>query len=301
MKNSQKIVNRTKEIMQNDLRYFKQRPRHWSAAEFVGDNSSGITSWSSKASMQYRKFNAEALVLRALKNISDRNGSSVVAIKKYITNHYPYVDGKFTLSVITKIIRKSLHKGKVVQSLGSTSDGLFKISAGEIRAEQQQEQFKHYKECMKLREQQKLEMEIRKNKCRAQEEKSRKIFQQKLAPQLKRQKGVASAARGTKAKLSAPAARDIIRCMQGWQKSSPSMLAPAKFRLGARTSKTFQQKPQIVDYAHAALETAKIISSEQLRHAIIKNAEYTPYFATFDCHDAKLNTNKGMPIKYERA
>ncbi|XP_053951021.1 heterochromatin protein 1-binding protein 3-like [Anastrepha ludens] len=316
MKKSLKTINRTKEMLKNDLRYFKQRQDQKSAAEFVGYNSSDLTSWSSNASMQYRKFHPEALLLRVLKGLNEPNGSSVVAIKKYIINHYPYVDGKFTLSVIRKIIRRAIFKGKVVQSQGCTMDGLFKISGGEIRVKQRQEQFKHYKECVKLREQQKLELERRINESRAKGEKRRRPFPTK---HIKQGKEIVN----TRKKVRAPPTTQQAKAKKKFipktllkkdpaAKVTPAKIPPANvspanallpsavFRLGAGSSKSFLPKPQIVDYADAAIETAKVISSELLKAALIKNAEYTPYLAIFDNSDPKGATCSSMPLKCEK-
>ncbi|XP_011186050.2 uncharacterized protein LOC105214369 [Zeugodacus cucurbitae] len=297
MKKINKNKHNPREMLKSDLEYLKRRPSKRSAHECVQDNSSDITSWSSNACLQYRKFSAEALVLRALKGLCERNGSSVVAIKKFIINHYPYVDGKFTLSVIRRVIKKTLAKGKIVQSQGKNMDGLFKISAGEIRAEQQQQQFKHLKECIKLREQQKQELQRKMMKCRARDKQKHRTLEDNEAAQRKRLKETANAAKAAKARLTAEAAREMLTYAQQQQ---PAVFTSA-LRLGAGTSREITQMPQIIDYADAALETAKVISSEQLKHAIIKATEYVPHIIGLDNHSLRRNSSiRQMPIKYER-
>ncbi|XP_039968271.1 histone H1.3-like [Bactrocera tryoni] len=296
MKKHHKNIDKPKQMLKSDLEFLKRRPANRSAHECVQDNSSGITSWSSNACLQYRKFSAEALVLRALKGLCERNGSSVVAVKKFIINHYPYVDGKFTLPVIRRVIKKALLKGKIVQSQGKNMEGLFKISAGEIRAEQQQQQFKHLKECIKLREQQKQELQRKMMKCRARDIQRHIVFEENQAAQRKRRKEVASAAKAAKASLTAEAAREILSFAQ----QQTGDFVPS-LRLDAGTSKGITQRPQIVDYADAALETAKVISSEQLKHAIIKATEYVPHIIGIDNNSSRRTPSiRHMPIKYER-
>ncbi|CAD6994547.1 unnamed protein product [Ceratitis capitata] len=290
-------------MLKNDFRYFKRGPTFKPAQECVKDDSSDITSWSSNAFRQYRKFSAETLVIKAVKSLAERKGSSVVAIKKYMINHYPYVDGKFTLPVIRRVIKRALLKGKLVQCQGNTMDGRFKISAGEIRAEQQQEQFKHLKECLKLREHQKQELERKILKNRAKEKQKRQSIQEKEFAELQQRKKAANAAKLAKANLTARAAKDMLNFTQNYLKQNEETYPfKATQRLGAGTSKSFQPpQAQIVDYADAAVATAKVISSEQLRKAIITAAEYVPNLPAFDGSNLRRDLGvRHMPIKYER-
>lgn len=133
-------------------------------------------------------------------------------------------------------------------------------------------------------------------KCRARDIQRHKAFEENQVAQRKRQKEVANAAKAGKARLTVEAAREILNFAQ----QQTGVFIPS-LRLDAGTSKGIIQRPQIVDYADAALETAKVISSEQLKHAIIKATEYVPHIIGIDNNSLRRTPSiRHMPIKYEK-
>lgn len=134
-------------------------------------------------------------------------------------------------------------------------------------------------------------------KCRARDKQRQRAFEQKQVAQQKRRKEVANAAQEAKARLTAEAAREILSFAQQQQ----TVVFKPSLRLGAGTSREMPRGPQIVDYADAALETAKVIDSEQLKHAIIKATEYVPHILGIDSNSLRRTPSiRHMPIKYEK-
>ncbi|XP_067630111.1 uncharacterized protein [Eurosta solidaginis] len=279
IRNSSRNRIKSNQVLNSELRYIKRSG--WPKAGRDCD-SSDVTSWSSNASMHYRKFSAETLVLKALKSLADPKGSSVVAIKKYIINHYPHVDAQFTLPVIRKIVRKALINGKVVQSQGTNWEGFFKISADEIRASLQKQQFKQVKKCLKLREQQMMELESRVEASRAKEEQKQRLIRERRAAKLKQEKTTINAVKAAKANLTEQAARTMLGLIKQHPTAAETFMSPPSVRLTA------------------AIETAKVISSEDMKKAIIKAAEYAPNLQPLKNNNSTDVSFRAMPIKYER-
>ncbi|XP_011186049.2 histone H1-like [Zeugodacus cucurbitae] len=103
--------------------------------------SKSVKSVSNGVSLPARLKNVstEIMVLTAIRSLSDRGGSSVIAIKKYIMNNYPQLEGPRTLKLIKTYIKKALVSGKLVQSKGTGLGGSFKVSPGTNRLEEQKQ------------------------------------------------------------------------------------------------------------------------------------------------------------------
>jgi histone H1/5 len=68
------------------------------------------------------------MVTSALKNLKERNGSSLQAIKKYIAANYS-VDAEKLAPFIRKSLKSAVISGKLVQTKGKGASGSFKLSA----------------------------------------------------------------------------------------------------------------------------------------------------------------------------
>nr|XP_014091618.1 histone H1-I [Bactrocera oleae] len=86
-----------------------------------------------------KNVSTEIMVLAAIRSLNERGGSSAIAIKKYVMNNYPQLDGPRTLKLIKNYIKKALVSGKLVQSKGTGLGGSFKVSPGTNRLEEQKE------------------------------------------------------------------------------------------------------------------------------------------------------------------
>ncbi|XP_040573443.1 histone H1-like [Lepeophtheirus salmonis] len=67
------------------------------------------------------------MVMTAIKALADRKGSSLIAIKKYISAHFK-VDMVKRAPFICKAIRSAVEKGDLVQTKGKGASGTFKLS-----------------------------------------------------------------------------------------------------------------------------------------------------------------------------
>ena len=74
-----------------------------------------------------------SMVTAAIKNLKDRKGSSLAAIKKYISANYKCDVAKLA-PFIAKFLKKSVADGKLTQVKGSGASGSFKV-AGFDKAE----------------------------------------------------------------------------------------------------------------------------------------------------------------------
>ncbi|XP_014676900.1 PREDICTED: histone H1B-like [Priapulus caudatus] len=70
------------------------------------------------------------MVNAAIKNLAERGGSSLQAIKKYIASHYK-VDVEKMSPFIRRYLKSSAANGKLIQTKGKGASGSFKLSAGE--------------------------------------------------------------------------------------------------------------------------------------------------------------------------
>ncbi|XP_011212551.2 histone H1-I [Bactrocera dorsalis] len=86
-----------------------------------------------------KNVSTEIMVLAAIRSLNERGGSSAIAIKKYVMNNYPQLDGPRTMKLIKTYIKKALVSGKLVQSKGTGLGGSFKVSPGTNRLEEQKE------------------------------------------------------------------------------------------------------------------------------------------------------------------
>ncbi|XP_050319243.1 histone H1-I-like [Bactrocera neohumeralis] len=86
-----------------------------------------------------KNVSTEIMVLAAIRSLNERGGSSAIAIKKYVMNNYPQLDGPRTMKLIKAYIKKALVSGKLVQSKGTGLGGSFKVSPGTNRLEEQKE------------------------------------------------------------------------------------------------------------------------------------------------------------------
>ncbi|KAG5327109.1 H1 protein, partial [Pseudoatta argentina] len=83
----------------------------------------------SKAKTQRPKSNhppTSEMVTSAIKELKDRKGSSVLAIKKYIVSTYK-VDGEKFAPFIKRYLRAAVTSGAVVQTKGKGASGSFKL------------------------------------------------------------------------------------------------------------------------------------------------------------------------------
>ncbi|XP_043257091.1 histone H1B-like [Colletes gigas] len=69
------------------------------------------------------------MVTAAIKELKDRKGSSLQAIKKYISSTYK-VDGEKFAPFIKKYLKSAVTAGTVVQTKGKGASGSFKLSTG---------------------------------------------------------------------------------------------------------------------------------------------------------------------------
>jgi len=69
------------------------------------------------------------MVTNAIKNLKERGGSSLQAIKKYISSTYK-VDAEKLAPFIKKFIKASVVSGSLVQTKGKGASGSFKLSSG---------------------------------------------------------------------------------------------------------------------------------------------------------------------------
>lgn len=90
-------------------------------------------------SARLKNVSTEIMVLAAIRSLNERGGSSVIAIKKYVMNNHPELDGPRTLKLIKNYIKKALVSGKLVQSKGTGLGGSFKVPAGTNRLGEQKE------------------------------------------------------------------------------------------------------------------------------------------------------------------
>ncbi|XP_071746649.1 histone H1-like [Lepeophtheirus salmonis] len=67
------------------------------------------------------------MVMTAIKALADRKGSSLIAIKKYISAHFK-VDMVKRAPFICKAVRSAVEKGELVQTKGKGASGTFKLS-----------------------------------------------------------------------------------------------------------------------------------------------------------------------------
>nr|XP_040573974.1 histone H1-like [Lepeophtheirus salmonis] len=67
------------------------------------------------------------MVMTAIKALADRKGSSLMAIKKYISAHFK-VDMVKRAPFICKAIRSAVEKGELVQTKGKGASGTFKLA-----------------------------------------------------------------------------------------------------------------------------------------------------------------------------
>ena len=73
------------------------------------------------------------MVNAAVKNLKERNGSSLQAIKKYIAANYK-VDVNKLAPFIKKAVKTGVTSGKLVQVKGKGASGSFKLSAASTKA-----------------------------------------------------------------------------------------------------------------------------------------------------------------------
>uniref|UniRef100_V9IKD2 Histone H1.1 n=1 Tax=Apis cerana TaxID=7461 RepID=V9IKD2_APICE len=69
------------------------------------------------------------MVNAAIKELKDRKGSSLQAIKKYIASTYK-VDGEKFAPFIKRYLKSAVTSGTVVQTKGKGASGSFKLSTG---------------------------------------------------------------------------------------------------------------------------------------------------------------------------
>ena len=69
-----------------------------------------------------------SMVTAAIKNLKDRKGSSLAAIKKYISANYK-VDVAKIAPFIRKFLKKAVADGKLTQVKGTGASGSFKVAA----------------------------------------------------------------------------------------------------------------------------------------------------------------------------
>ena len=67
------------------------------------------------------------MVTTALETLKSRNGSSLVAIKKFITNHYDSDVNKMA-SFIKRFLKSAVEKGTLIQLKGTGASGSFKLA-----------------------------------------------------------------------------------------------------------------------------------------------------------------------------
>ncbi|XP_012141730.1 histone H1 [Megachile rotundata] len=85
-----------------------------------------------KAKSQHTKAThppTSEMVHAAIRELKDRKGSSVQAIKKYITTTYE-VDGEKFAPFIKRYLKSAVTSGAVVQTKGKGASGSFKLSMG---------------------------------------------------------------------------------------------------------------------------------------------------------------------------
>lgn len=70
------------------------------------------------------------MVTAAIKNLKERGGSSLQAIKKYISSNYK-VDAEKLAPFIKKYLKSAVTSGSLVQTKGKGASGSFKLSGGE--------------------------------------------------------------------------------------------------------------------------------------------------------------------------
>jgi histone H1/5 len=75
-----------------------------------------------------KKPKTSEMVISALGNLKERNGSSLQAIKKYIAANYA-VDAEKLAPFIRKALKASVVSGKLVQTKGKGASGSFKLNA----------------------------------------------------------------------------------------------------------------------------------------------------------------------------
>lgn len=106
------------------------------AGNVAAENASPITTpkrkprKSAKGWSQRPKSNhppTSEMVTAAIKELKDRKGSSLQAIKKYISNTYT-VDGEKLAPFIKKYLKAAVRSGAVVQTSGKGASGSFKLS-----------------------------------------------------------------------------------------------------------------------------------------------------------------------------
>uniref|UniRef100_A0A1B0G787 H15 domain-containing protein n=1 Tax=Glossina morsitans morsitans TaxID=37546 RepID=A0A1B0G787_GLOMM len=68
------------------------------------------------------------MVDAAIKNLKERGGSSLLAIKKYINGTYK-CDSQKLAPFIKKYLKTSVASGKLIQTKGKGASGSFKLSA----------------------------------------------------------------------------------------------------------------------------------------------------------------------------
>ncbi|KAF6214312.1 hypothetical protein GE061_009052 [Apolygus lucorum] len=75
------------------------------------------------------------MVNAAIRTLKERGGSSLQAIKKYISSTYK-VDAEKLAPFIRKYIKSAVTAGKLVQTKGSGASGSFKLSGGSSGSEE---------------------------------------------------------------------------------------------------------------------------------------------------------------------
>ncbi|XP_020713688.1 histone H1 [Ceratitis capitata] len=108
-------------------------------------NKTKLMQMASNVPARLKNTSTETMVLEAIKSLNERGGSSAIAVKKYVMNNYPQLDGERTLKLIKKYIKKALSGGILVQSKGTGVGGSFKVSAKTSRLEEQKERKSHKK------------------------------------------------------------------------------------------------------------------------------------------------------------
>ncbi|XP_076750945.1 uncharacterized protein LOC143423469 [Xylocopa sonorina] len=103
------------------------------AAE-ASENSTAATKKAAKSKLKVQREKAthpptSEMVNTAIKELKDRKGSSLQAIKKYIASTYK-VDGEKFAPFIKKYLKSAVTSGAVVQTKGKGASGSFKLSTG---------------------------------------------------------------------------------------------------------------------------------------------------------------------------
>lgn len=133
---------------------------------------------------------AAVMVVAAISNLKEKNGSSLQAIKKYIAGNYN-VDLDRQLPFIKRALKKGVSEEKLIQTKGVGASGSFKLNVKAAKAEEKAKKEKEKAKVKAQQEKDKTKAAARKEQekqKKASAEKKKKAFAEKKKSQSKKKK-----------------------------------------------------------------------------------------------------------------